>query len=134
MSLLLVLEDNPADLRRAADIARRAGFSELEVNQYAGDAKAYLEKATGGKVPRPDAILVDLALGHDSGFEMLRFWHSSPQLKKIPVVVWTLARATQLEICRYFGVQLLVSKDDDPNVLREALASTIEESARDATI
>ena len=51
MPLLLVLEDNPADLRIAAGIARRAGFSELEVNQYASDAKAYLEKANGGKVP-----------------------------------------------------------------------------------
>ncbi|HVT97476.1 MAG TPA: hypothetical protein VHE33_08210, partial [Acidobacteriaceae bacterium] len=61
----------------------------------------------------------------DSGFEILRFWRSTPRLKPIPVVVWTLARDTQLEICRYFGVREIVSKDDDPNVLRAALASTI---------
>ncbi len=126
MPLLLVLEDTPADLRMAAETARRAGFSEVELNQDASDAKAYLEKTIAGKVPRPDAMLIDLALGDESGFEMLRFWHSRPQLKEIPVVVWTLARDTQLEICRYFGVRHVVSKDDDPNVLREALSSILE--------
>jgi CheY-like chemotaxis protein len=83
-----------------------------------------------GNVPWPDAMLIDLALGDESGFELLRFWHSRPQLKEISIIVWTLARATQLEICRYFGVQQLVSRSDDLNVLREALASTIEDSDR----
>jgi CheY-like chemotaxis protein len=130
MALLLVLEDDPRDLRAAADIARRAGFCELELNHNANDAKVYLEKSMSGKVPRPDAMLIDLALGDESGFELLRFWHTRPQLKEIPIVVWTLARGTQLEICRYFGIQQLVCKSDDPNVLREALASTIEDSNR----
>lgn len=130
MPFLLLVEDNSSDLRRAASIAQRAGFAELEVNQNAREAKAYLEKALTGKVPLPDAMLIDLALGYESGFELLRFWHSTPQLKEIPVVVWTLARGTQIEICRYFGVQQLVSKDDDPNVLMEALASTIENSGK----
>lgn len=71
-------------------------------------------------------MLIDLALGDESGFEMLRFWHSKPQLREIPVVVWTLARDTQLEICSYFGVRHVVSRDDDPNVLREALSSVLE--------
>jgi CheY-like chemotaxis protein len=132
MPLLLVLEDNPADLRKAVDFAKRAGFTEFEVSNLAPDAKLYLEKAMSGKVPRPDAMLVELTLGVESGFELIRFWHSRPQLKQIPVVVWTVARGTQLEICRYFGVRHLLSKDDDPNVLREALASIIENSARDA--
>jgi CheY-like chemotaxis protein len=132
MPLLLVLEDTPADLRKAVDVAKRAGFNEFEVTGNANEAKAYLEKSMGGKVPRPDAMLVDLAIGYESGFELLRFWHSRPQIRQIPVIVWTLARGTQLEICRYFGVQQLVSKDDDPNVLREALASTIQDSTGSA--
>lgn len=125
MPLLLVLEDNPPDRRVAADLSRRAGFDELEVSSSPNDVKAYLAKALEGQVPVPDAMLIDLALGYDSGFELLRFWRSSPRLKPIPVVVWTHARDTQLEICRYFGVQEVVSKDDDPNVLRAALANTL---------
>lgn len=132
MPLLLVLEDTPADLRLAVDSARRAGYTEFEVTGNAPEARTYLEKSLNGKIPKPDAMLIDLALGHDSGFELLRYWHSTTRLKQIPVVVWTLARGTQLEICRYFGVQQLVSKDDDPNVLREALAGVIDGSARDA--
>jgi CheY-like chemotaxis protein len=125
MPLLLVLEDSPPERRVAAQVSRSAGFDELEVSGTPNDIKAYLAKALEGKVPLPDAMLVDLALGYDSGFEVLRFWRSNPRLKGIPVVVWTRARDTQLEICRYFGVQEVVSKDDDPNVLRAALANTI---------
>jgi CheY-like chemotaxis protein len=127
-ALLLVLEDDPADLRLAADTARRAGFPELEVIRTASEAKAYLEKATNRNVPLPDAMLIDLALGYESGFELLRYWHSRPRLREIPVIVWTIARDTQLEICRYFGVRQIVSKDDDPNVLREALSGIIQDS------
>jgi CheY-like chemotaxis protein len=132
MPLLLVLEDTLADRRLAVDMAQRAGFTEFEVSNFPADARLYLEKVMTGKVPRPDAMLVDLTLGVESGFELLRLWHSRPQLKQIPVVVWTIARGTQFDICRYFGIQHLLSKDDDPNVLREALASVIEGSARDA--
>ncbi|MFZ0273317.1 MAG: response regulator [Acidobacteriaceae bacterium] len=128
MPLLLVLEDDPADLRIAADTARRAGFPELEVIRTASEAKAYLENATNRNVPLPDAMLIDLALGYESGFELLRYWHSRPRLREIPVIVWTIARDTQLEICRYFGVRQIVSKDDDPNILREALSGVIQDS------
>lgn len=125
MPLLLVLEDNPSDRRVAAHLSRVAGFDELEMNTSPSEIRVYLTKALEGQVPVPDAMLIDLALNYDSGFEVLRFWRSMPRLKSIPVVVWTHARDTQLEICRYFGVHEVVSKEDDPNVLRAALASTI---------
>ncbi|HVT96195.1 MAG TPA: hypothetical protein VHE33_01730, partial [Acidobacteriaceae bacterium] len=98
MPLLLVLEDNPPDRRVAAQLGSSAGFDEFELSGSATDIKAYLAKALEGKVPLPDAMLIDLSLGYDSGFEILRFWRSTPRLKPIPVVVWTLARDTQLEI------------------------------------
>ncbi len=128
MSLLLVLEDTPADLRLAVDSAQHAGYAEFEVTGYATEARAYLEKAISRKVPRPDAMLIDLALGDESGFELLRFWHSTPKIKGIPVVVWSLVSDTQRETCLFFGVSRFVSKEDDPNVLREALSSIIDGS------
>jgi CheY-like chemotaxis protein len=133
MALLLVLEDNPPDRRVAAQLSRSAGFDQLEVGGSPGEIKDYLAKALEGRVPVPDAMLIDLALGYDSGFEVLRYWRSSTRLKAIPVVVWTRARNNQLEICRHFGVREVVSKDDDPNVLRAALASTLAETGNDGS-
>lgn len=135
MPLLLVLEDNPADLRRAVDIARRAGFTEFEVSDRTSESKAYLQKAIKGTVPLPSALVIDLDLGHDSGFELLRFWHSTPSMKPIPVIIWTGTAGLEheREICGFFGVSKFIRKDDDPNVLREALANILESSAGDTT-
>jgi DNA-binding response OmpR family regulator len=127
MPFLLLLEDDPADLRKASDIARRAGFNELEVHRLPTDAKHYLERAMNTQVPLPDAMLIDLAVGDESGFEILRYWNSNPRLKSVPVIIWTHANDTQREICRLFGVKHCVYKGDDPNVLAGALSSLISE-------
>jgi CheY-like chemotaxis protein len=126
MPLLLVLEDDPTDLRTASELARRAGFDEQEMYTFSSDAKLYLEKAMSAKVPMPDAMLIDLTLGDESGFEVLRHWHSNPPLKTIPVIVWTQADERQREICKLFGVTHCVYKDDDPNVLTGALRGIAE--------
>jgi len=122
MPLLLVLEDNPVDLRKAVDIGKRAGFNEVEVYGYASEAKAYLGKALSGDVPVPAGMIVDLDLGIESGFELMRFWHSTPRLKAIPLIVWTVMGEHQREICRLFGATHFISKDDDINILKDALA------------
>ena len=125
MPLLLILEDTTADLRKAADIARSAGFTEFEVNAFATRARRYLEEAINGEGPLPDAILVDLELGFESGFELLRFWHGNQKLRHIPVIIWTVMGAHEREICDLFGVYGFVSKDDSPDVLRAALANVL---------
>jgi CheY-like chemotaxis protein len=38
----------------------------------------------------PDAMVIDLDLGVESGFELVRFWHGTPQLKPIAVVIWAM--------------------------------------------
>jgi CheY-like chemotaxis protein len=127
MPLVLILEDNPTDLRKAADAARQAGFTELEVSGYASEARVYPEKATrDGRDSLPDAMVVDLDLGIESGFELLRFWHGNPRLKPIPLIVWTVTGSHQREICDLFGVYGFVSKEDGPEVLTKALRNILE--------
>lgn len=123
MALLLMLEDNPADLRKAADIATRAGFTEFEATGYASEAQLYLENAMNGKVPLPNAIVVDLDLGIESGFELLRFWHRNLQLKSTPVIVWTGMGEHEQELCQLFHVYRVIPKDENPQVLMDTLAS-----------
>ncbi|MGC2637055.1 MAG: hypothetical protein WA294_07735 [Acidobacteriaceae bacterium] len=125
MPLLLLLEDSPADIRKAADIGRHAGFTEVEVYRFSTDGKIYLEKGLRGEVPLPQAIVIDIDLGIESGFELLRFWHRIPQLKAIPLVVWTVTGDQYREICVLFGVCQFVSKDDGPAALLAALRSIL---------
>jgi CheY-like chemotaxis protein len=122
MPLLLVLEDDPADLRNAADVARRAGFAEVEVCKHVGDARNYLENALSGSVPLPDAIVLDLDLGIGSGFEIVRLWYGNARLKPIPVIIWTIFGNHEREMSELFGIHRFVSKYDGPQALFEALA------------
>jgi CheY-like chemotaxis protein len=125
MPLLLVLEDTVADSRKAVDIARAAGFTEFEVVNSPTRALVYIEKALDKEVPLPDGMIVDLELGRESGFELVRFWHRNPRLRGIPVIIWTIMGDEQREICGFFGVSRFVSKYDSPDVLTEALMDII---------
>jgi DNA-binding response OmpR family regulator len=119
---VLIVEDHPSDLHMAAEAATASGFSAIEARGSAVMAKAYLEKALQGEQPLPDAIVLDLDLGYDSGFELLRFWHSNPDLSKIPLVVWTVLGEQYREICRMFKVSAYVCKGEDISVLQQVLS------------
>jgi CheY-like chemotaxis protein len=119
---LLIVEDHPNDLHIAAGAAKDSGFSGVEARSSAIMAKAYLEKVLQGEEPLPDAIVLDLDLGYDSGFELLRFWHSNPQLARIPLVVWSVLGDHYQEICRMFKVSAYVNKGEDISVLRRVLS------------
>jgi CheY-like chemotaxis protein len=82
-------------------------------------------------VPLPDGIILDLDLGYESGYEVLRFWHSSPELNKIPVIIWTILGEEQREICRLFNVNHYISKWEGATGLREALANIFAETSRE---
>ena len=122
MALLLIVEDSPKDLDSAASVAKRAGFSEIKTRILASLAIVYLEKALQGESPLPDAILLDLDLGLESGFELLRFCHKTKLLSRIPVVVWTIMGEEHREICKLFGVRDCLSKNDGPAALHNVLA------------
>lgn len=133
MPLILLVEDDTADLRKAADVAQHAGFTELEVCRFATDARLYLDKALGGAVPVPDAMVVDLNLGVESGFEILRFWHGTPLLRKIPVIVWSVLGDSEHHISDLFGVisdlfgvYRVLDKRDGTEALSDALRELIK--------
>ncbi len=78
MKRLLIVEDQSADLRVAVDIVKSLGVPYVEARTSTSAAKVYLETALNQKQPLPDLIIVDLDLGYESGFELLRFWHGNP--------------------------------------------------------
>lgn len=119
---LLIVEDHQNDLQMAARAAEASGFAQVTARSSAVMARMYLEKALQGEQPVPDAIVLDLDLGYDSGFELLRFWHSTPLLSKIPLVVWTVMGDHYRDICRMFHITAYVSKGEDISVLRQVLS------------
>jgi CheY-like chemotaxis protein len=118
---LLLVDDRPNDLRIAADAAHDLGIPDVNAQTSITKARQYLERGLEGEVPLPDGIILDLDLGYESGFELLRFWHSTPRLASIPVIIWSVLDRER-EICNLFKVKSFVSKWEGPKALREALA------------
>ncbi len=132
MIRLLVVEDQPNDLQIAAHTARSAGITEIEARTSSQAAITYLEKGLNRQIPLPDGIILDLDLGYESGYELLRFWHRTPELRQIPLIVWTLLGEEQREICNLFKVSQFISKWEGAAAIREALGKLQpRESPRD---
>jgi|SRR5579859_1970069 len=121
MTRILVVEDQPSDLQIAEQTAHLAGVQEVEARTSVQTAMNYLEKGLRKEVALPDGIVLDLDLGYESGYELLRYWHSTPGLNHIPLIVWTILGEEQREICNLFKVTSYVSKWEGGAALREAL-------------
>lgn len=120
MKRLLIVEDQSADLRVAVDAVKSLGVPFVEARTSTSAAKLYLENALSQK-QLPDLMIVDLDLGYESGFELLRFWHGNPALSSIRLVVWTAMGEEQQNICRLFKVSAIVSKAEGIDALKRAI-------------
>lgn len=121
MKQLLIVEDQPADLRVAVDVVKSLGVPYVEARTSTSTAKVYLQTALSQNQPLPDLILVDLDLGYESGFELLRFWHGNPALSSICLIVWTAMGEEQQHICRLFKVNAIINKSDGIDALKRAI-------------
>src|SRR5215475_12942024 len=101
---LLVVENEPKDMKLAAEVAHSMGISEVEARTSFDAAKIYLDKGLNGEGSLPDGIVLDL--GHDSGYELLRYWHSTPKLAEIPLIVWSILGEEQRTMCNLFKVKM----------------------------
>ena len=124
---LLVVENEPKDMKNAADSARAAGFTEVEGKTTPYAARVYLEDRLANGPSLPDGILLDLDFGYESGYELLRFWHSNPQLRTIPLIVWSILGEEQKEMCSLFKVKQFVGKWEGADVLQDALKGIISQ-------
>jgi len=91
---LLLVEDNPGDVRLTEEALREAPFPvNLSVAKDGVEAVDFLHRR--GKyrdAPRPDLILLDLNLPLLNGPEVLSDIKTDPDLKRIPVLVMTSSR------------------------------------------
>jgi DNA-binding response OmpR family regulator len=118
---VLIVEDNPQDVRLAAEIARAAGFDDIETCISLDRAIIVVEEGLQGKNSLPDVIILDLNLGYESGYELLRIWRTNWEKAKLHVIVWSALEERNRELCALFRVDAFVSKWDGEAELREAL-------------
>ncbi|MEL7341513.1 MAG: response regulator [Bacteroidota bacterium] len=98
MNILLV-EDNPGDVRLTREALKEGGFSQdfvLNVVPDGEQAMLYLNKeAQFADVSTPDLIFMDLNIPRLDGREVLRRIKTDARFKTIPVVVLTTSQAVK---------------------------------------
>jgi two-component system, chemotaxis family, response regulator Rcp1 len=92
---ILLVEDNPADVRLTIEALRESQSPvSLHVAEDGIEAMAFLH-TPGPERPRPDLILLDLNLPRKDGREVLQQIKSEEALRHIPVVILTTSQADQ---------------------------------------
>ena len=134
MSILLV-EDRVEDVDQARTLLSDVGVTDVKVMSRTASAIEYLEGALQGENPLPKGILLDLLVGSDSGFEVLRFCHSQPELSKVPVVVWTVIGGdTEKQIAHWLGAKKYLMKNSGPRNLVKHLRDVFGSKAKAAGV
>jgi hypothetical protein len=57
---------------------------------------------------------------------LLRFWHSNPALRSIPLIVWSILGEEQKQMCSLFKVKQFVGKWEGSEVLQSALKEIVQ--------
>jgi CheY-like chemotaxis protein len=121
---VVVIEDSPDDLHTAARIFGSIGIRELTTFERIPEAILYLEEIVTGARSCPDLILLDLNLGNDSGFEVLRFYKSNPNIQQCQIIVWTASGGLEKDLCNHFGVECL-DKEEGEAALATAVRNRV---------
>jgi chemotaxis family two-component system response regulator Rcp1 len=103
---ILLVEDNPADIRMTREALQIAGVPhQLHVVKDGVDALSYLCRTIHASgAPKPDVVLLDLNIPRMSGHEVLSEIKRRDDLKHIPIVVLTCSDAEQDRL-KSFGMQ-----------------------------
>lgn len=93
---VLLIEDNIADQRLITEAFKDSNpGADIRVVSDGVEALAYLRKGgTTPEAPRPDLIILDLNLPRKDGRELLAEIKVNPELRRIPVIVFTTSNAS----------------------------------------
>ncbi len=95
MATVLVIDDTLTDSEIISGTLRRSGFETVSASS-SEDAKKKLEDL------KPDAIVLDIVLPGESGFELCRSLKADPQTSGIPIVMCSTKAG---EIDRFWGMK-----------------------------
>lgn len=102
---LLLVDDNPGDVRLAREALREAGhLADLQAVRDGEEALSYLRRLNGhAGAARPDVILLDLNMPRLDGRETLRRLKADEDLRAIPVIVFSSSRSAE-DVAACYGL------------------------------
>lgn len=104
--VILLVDDNPGDVRLITEAIKEIGAA-ITIRTAADGIEALdflRRKGPYADEKRPDLILLDLSLPRRGGREVLSDIKTDPNLKQIPVVVFTASEAED-DITRCYDLQ-----------------------------
>lgn len=119
---ILLVEDTPADSDWCREVLHQLGYNGIQLITNVLTAKDYLDDVLDKLTHAPDAIILDIGLGVDSGFEILRKCHASPKLSGVPILVWTSRKDAHTHtFSMYLGATDFLVKSHDKQELKTTL-------------
>lgn len=114
--VIMLVEDNPADLRLTQEVLEEAAFAHRLL--VARDGEQALAMLRGmppyADLPLPDIVLLDLNIPRKSGLEVLAAIKQDRRLKRIPVLILSTSRAESDFAAAYDGhANAFVTKPTD---------------------
>jgi len=102
---ILLVEDNPGDVELILEaLEEHEKEGRIHVVEDGEDALAFLYKKDNYKdAPTPDLVLLDLNLPKKSGQEVLADIKGNPELRNIPVVIFTSSEADR-DMTKSYGL------------------------------
>jgi CheY-like chemotaxis protein len=93
--VIMLVEDNPADLRLTQEVLEEADFEHrLLVARDGEQALAMLRQQPPHQdLPLPDLVLLDLNIPRKNGLEVVAAVKQDRRLKRIPVIILSTSRA-----------------------------------------
>lgn len=113
---IMIVDDNPGDVRLVREGLNESGLAYRMDDVGDGtEALAYLRRVgIWRNAPRPGLIFLDLRLPGKDGLAVLTDLKQDPNLRKIPVVVWTSSSAPDDVSMSYdLGANCYVRKPTD---------------------
>ncbi len=119
---ILIIDDNPIDLRLAAELLELRGY-EVDVATDAEQARSILSSTL------PDLILTDIALPGMDGLTLTRVLKADARLKRVPVIALTgFALHGDAERAAAAGCDAYITKPIDPRTFAEQIAKVTSAS------
>ena len=87
----------------------------------ASERSNFLEACLAGARPIPNLLIIDLDLELESGYDIVRYWRTTPALAKTPLIVWSVLGGDHAKVCEMFKVSHFVSKSEAKEALVDAI-------------
>jgi CheY-like chemotaxis protein len=117
---VLVIDDDPAAIEIVAAYLDQDGYAVYGLT----DSRRALEAA---RQLQPAAIILDVLMPHQDGWEVLAALKAEPRLQVVPIVLYTIVEEQKLGF--YLGASAYLTKPIDADELRATLARLIGSEA-----